>query len=445
MTLFDKAREGRLRTAAPLADRMRPRGVAELAGQEHIIGPGTVLRQSIESGHVPSLILWGPPGTGKTTLASLIASRVDAHFERISAVASGVADLRRVVSESQDRLGMHGRRTVLFIDEIHRFSKSQQDVILPYVENGTVTLIGATTENPSFEVISPLLSRARVYVLKALTPGQIEDILDSAMADGERGLAYLNPKLDGDARAALVGLSNGDARVALNTLELAVNGATPSVDGSRVVTVEAVEDAMQRGAGIYDKRGDNHYDTISAFIKSVRASDPDAAVYWLARMLNAGEDPLFVARRMVILAAEDIGLADPGALPMAVAAHHAVQSIGMPEGRIPLSEAAIYLATAPKSNSAYRAIDEAMRDAERSSSSPVPLHLRNAVTSLMKDMGYGKEYKYAHDHEGHFTPTENLPPGVGVDGYYTPSDQGYEARVSERLEEWWGDRNSARS
>ena len=343
MTLFDKAREGRLRTAAPLAERMRPRGVAELAGQEHIIGPGTVLRQSIDSGHVPSLILWGPPGTGKTTLAALIASRVDAHFERISAVASGVADLRRVVSESQDRLGMHGRRTVLFIDEIHRFSKSQQDVILPYVENGTVTLIGATTENPSFEVISPLLSRARVYVLKALTPAQIECILDSAMSDGERGLAYLGPVLEEDARSALVALSNGDARVALNTLELAVNGTNPSADGERVVTVSAVKDAMQRSARVYDKGGDSHYDTISAFIKSVRASDPDAAVYWLARMLNAGEDPMFVARRMVILAAEDIGLADPGALPMAVAAHHAVQSIGMPEGRIPLSEAAIYL------------------------------------------------------------------------------------------------------
>ena len=442
MTLFDHSREGRLRTAAPLAERMRPRNVAELAGQEHIIGPGTVLRQSIESGHVPSLILWGPPGTGKTTLASLIASRVDAHFERISAVASGVADLRRVVSESQDRLGMHDRRTVLFIDEIHRFSKSQQDVILPYVENGTVTLIGATTENPSFEVISPLLSRARVYVLKALTPEQIEGILDSAMSDGERGLANLDPVLEENARDALVGLSNGDARIALNTLELAVNGTNPSADGKRTVTAPAVEDAMQRSARVYDKGGDSHYDTISAFIKSVRASDPDAAVYWLARMLNAGEDPLFVARRMVILAAEDIGLADPGALPMAVAAHHAVQSIGMPEGRIPLSEAAIYLATAPKSNSAYQAINEAMRDAERTSSSPVPLHLRNAVTSLMKDMGYGEGYKYAHNHEGHFTPTENLPPGVGDEGYYTPSDQGYEARVSERLERWWGDRRS---
>ena len=439
MTLFEHRMERDLDRLAPLAERMRPRNLEEFVGQEHIVGQDTVLRRSLEAGHVPSMVLWGPPGTGKTTLARLIAGSANAYFERVSAVTSGVADLRRVVSEARDRLGMHGEQTILFVDEIHRFNKAQQDVILPHVERGTVILIGATTENPSFEVISPLLSRARVYTLRQLTSEQISAILDSAMSDSGRGLADLKPALGEDAREALITLSNGDARAALNTLELAVNGTHPDTEGARLVFLTTVEDAIQRRATLYDKSGDQHYDTISAFIKSVRASDPDAAVYWLARMIHSGEDPMFIARRLVILAAEDVGLADPNALTVAISAQQAVHLVGMPEGRIPLSEATVYLASAPKSNSAYVAINEAMRDAERGMNEPVPLHLRNAVTGLMRDSDYGKGYKYAHDYDGSFTPTQNLPENLKDRRYYKPSDQGYESEVSDRMKRWWGD------
>lgn len=439
MTLFEHGLERRRGDYAPLAERMRPRSLDEFIGQEHVIGRGTVLRGALESGFVPSLVLWGPPGCGKTTLATLIANAVDAHFERLSAVAAGVSDLRRVMSEARERLGMSGARTILFIDEIHRFNKAQQDVILPRVEDGTIALIGATTENPSFEVVAPLLSRSRVYALRRLTADEIRRTLEAAMADSERGIADAKPSLDDDAAAALIALSDGDARAALNTLELAALGSTPGADGVRQVTLAAVEDAMQRRASVYDKSGDAHYDTISAFIKSVRASDPDAAVYWLARMLRSGEDPMFVARRLVILAAEDVGLADPSALTIAVAAQQAVHLVGMPEGRIPLSEAAIYLASAPKSNRAYAAIGEAMRDAERTENAPVPLHLRNAVTGMMREMGYAEGYKYAHDYEGGFTRTDNLPPNLKGRRYYEPSEQGREAEIGERLRAWWGD------
>ena len=436
MNLFDHRSEQQLQDKAPLAARMRPRSFDEYIGQDHIIGAGSVLRRSIEADRLPSIILWGPPGAGKTTLASLIANLTRSHFEQISGVASGVADLRRVAAEARQRLGMSGQSTILFVDEIHRFNKAQQDVILPYVEDGTLVLIGATTENPSFEVVSPLLSRARVFALESLTDEQVKRIAKTAAADSERGLGALQPRLDEQALNALVNLANGDARTALNALELAVSAALPDADGRRRISLAMVEDAMQRRSLRYDKAGDLHYDTISAFIKSVRASDPDAAVYWLARMLEAGEDPLFIARRLVILASEDIGMADPHGLVVAVAAQQAVHFIGLPEGRIPLAEATVYLATAPKSNKSYMALNDAMRDVQHTRNEPVPLHLRNAVTGLMKDMGYGAGYKYAHDYEGAYTPTQNLPASLTDRRYYRPGNQGYEARVRQRLQTW---------
>ena len=437
MDLFDHQGDRTLESKAPLAARMRPRSFEEFFGQEHLVGPGHVLRSSIESDQVPSMILWGPPGSGKTTLALLIAGMTESHFEPISAVGAGVADLRRVIAGARDRLGMEQRRTLLFVDEIHRFNKSQQDVVLPHVESGVVTLIGATTENPSFEVIGPLLSRTRVFTLRPLSDEQIGTILARATADPERGIGALVPRFDADAKRALVAFSGGDARVALNALELSVGSAPVGEDGVRHVTLRIVEETMQRRSPRYDKAGDQHFDTISAFIKSVRGSDPDAAVYWLARMIDAGEDPMFIARRIVILAAEDIGLADPQALSVAVAAQQSVHFVGMPEGRIPLAEATVYLATAPKSNSAYMAIDEALKDAGKTPNEPVPLHLRNPVSSLMKAEGYGEGYRYSHDFEDHFSPMENLPPKLRGRRYYRPSDQGAEKEAGRRQRSRW--------
>ncbi|MCY3544583.1 MAG: replication-associated recombination protein A [Chloroflexi bacterium] len=439
MTLFEHRSRQELGSRAPLAARMRPRTFDEYVGQEHIIGRGTALRNSIQADTLPSIILWGPPGTGKTTLANLIANVTGSHFEQVSGVASGVADLRRIAGEARERLGMGGQSTILFVDEIHRFNKAQQDVILPYVEDGTLTLIGATTENPSFEVVSPLLSRARVFALESLSDEHVRRIVQSAASDDERGLADMRPHIPDTAINALVNLANGDARTALNALELAVSATSPDEDGTRHITVEVVEDAMQHRSLRHDKAGDLHYDTISAFIKSVRASDPDAAIYWLARMLEAGEDPLFIARRLVVLASEDIGMAAPQALTVAVAAQQAVHFIGLPEGRIPLAEATVYLATAPKSNTSYMALNKAMEDVQRTRNEPVPLHLRNAVTGLMRDMGYGDGYKYAHDYEGNFTPTQNLPDSLKNRRYYQPGTQGYERTVRERMERWWSD------
>ncbi len=416
----------------PLAARLRPRTLDDFVGQEHIIGPGRVLRTAIERDQLSSIIFWGPPGSGKTTLAEIIARMTSSNFVALSAVSSGVADLRRVIDDAA-KLRRSGVRTVLFIDEIHRFSKSQQDAVLQAVENGTVTLIGATTENPSFEVNSALLSRCRVFTLKPLTDVQIDGIV-------ERGLRELGATIEDDARRFLVQMAHGDARVALNALELA------SVATSGALTLQAVEDALQHRALLYDRQGDQHYDVISAFIKSVRGSDPDAAVYWLARMLEAGEDPLFVARRMVILAAEDVGLADPQALSVAVAAQQAAHFVGMPEGFLPLAEAALYLALAPKSNSALRAYAAARKDVEATGSQPVPLHLRNAVTGLMAHEGYGRGYMYAHNYNAALAePGAELPPVQRLQDYlpqelvghhyYEPGEAGQEAKFKRWIEE----------
>ena len=421
-------------SGAPLAARMRPKSLDDFVGQEHVVGPGRVLRKAIEADQVPSIVLWGPPGSGKTTLARIIAGMTRSHFAPVSAVSAGVADLRRIIQEARDRKAATGQRTILFIDEIHRFNKAQQDAILPFVEEGTVTFIGATTENPSFEVISPLLSRTRVFPLKPLEPEDVRRIIHAALEDKERGLGNRQASVADEAEKALVGIANGDARAALNVLELAVHATPPGPSGARLVELATVEDAVQRRLLRYDKAGDEHYDTISAFIKSVRGSDPDAAVYWLARMLEAGEDPLFVVRRMVILAAEDVGLADPQALSVAVAAQQAVHFIGMPEGLLPLAEAALYLATAPKSNSALTAYTKAKADVQRRGNLPVPLHLRNAPTGLMRDMGYGKGYKYAHDYEGHQADQQHLPDDLRGSRYYEPGSLGHEAEVAKRIE-----------
>jgi len=379
------------------------------------------------------MILWGPPGTGKTTIARLIASLTQAHFVSISAVTAGVADLRRIVEEAKERRAFYGQRTILFIDEIHRFNKAQQDVILPYVEEGVVTLIGATTENPSFEVVAPLLSRCRVYVLEPLSPQHIEVILRQALADQERGLGSLNIEVEDEAIAFLCRAAGGDARVALDTLELAAMTTRPNAEGKRHVTAKDIAEALQRPAPLYDKAADLHYDTISAFIKSVRGSDPDAALYWLARMLEAGEDPLFIARRLVILAAEDVGLADPQALPLAVACQQAVHFIGMPEAALPLAETTIYLACAPKSNSAYKAYKEAAQDAQATRGEPVPLFLRNPATTLMARLGYGRGYRYDHEHPLHYAGQDHLPPPLRGRRYYHPGELGFEAKIREWL------------
>jgi len=420
---------------APLAERMRPRSFDEFVGQEELLAPGKPLREAIERDLLQSIILWGPPGTGKTTLARIIAERTQARFVSFSAVLSGIKEIREVMSEAERLRRTSGRRTIVFIDEIHRFNKAQQDAFLPRVEAGDIVLIGATTENPSFEVNAALLSRSKVFVLRGLTTEEVEAILTRAVADRAQGLGSFDPMVEPAALHAIAMYANGDARVALNLLELSV-AAAPVVDGRRQVDSARVEQAIQRRALLYDKSGEEHYNLISALHKSMRNSDPDAAVYWLARMLEAGEDPLYIARRLIRFASEDIGNADPQALTVAVAAKDAVHFIGMPEGNTALAQSAIYLATAPKSNAIYEAYNRAAEDAHKDVAEPVPLHLRNAPTSLMKQLDYGKGYKYAHSEADAVADMTCLPPALAGRTYYEPTGRGFEKEIKRRLEGW---------
>jgi len=420
----------------PLADRMRPRTLNEFVGQEHLVGPGKPLRTQIERDDTGSVIFWGPPGTGKTTLAQIIARMTKAEFIEFSAVLSGIKEIKQVMSEAE-RSRQYGTRTIVFVDEIHRFNKAQQDAFLPHVEKGNIRLIGATTENPSFEIISALLSRCRVYVLKPLTADQIVVLLQRAVSDEERGLGAMNLRASDDVLKRIAAYSSGDARSAYNVLEVAAALARER-SGKEVgaeITDEIVQDAVQKRVLLYDKAGEEHYNLISALHKSVRNSDPDAALYWLGRMLEAGEDPLYIARRLVRMAVEDIGLADPQALPLCVAARDAVDFIGMPEGNLALAEAAVYLSVAPKSNALYTAYAEVQGDVERTAAEPVPLHIRNAPTGLMKGLGYGAGYQYAHDLESKVADMHCLPDNLRDRVYYHPTSEGVEKRIRERLEE----------
>jgi len=434
--LFPEA-EGRGRQShkdAPLADRIRPLTLDEILGQEEILGPDKPLRRAIEADRLPSLILWGPPGSGKTTLAQVIRRKSRAHFESMSAVLSGVKELREALREAELRRAREGRRTILFIDEIHRYNKAQQDALLAHVESGDVVLIGATTENPSFEVNAALLSRCRVVVLRPLGEDELVEVLRRALADAERGLASLRPDVADEGLRFLAQASDGDARTALNVLELAVTNAEPAPDGARRVELPAVREAFARKALLYDKSGEEHFNLISALHKSVRNSDADAGLYWLARMLEGGEDPLYVARRLVRFASEDVGLADPQALVLAMAAQQAVHFVGLPEGALALAELVVYLAAAPKSNAIYVAYGQAVRDALETRAEPVPLWIRNAPTSLMKDLGYGDGYRYAHDEAEGVAAMECLPPSLAGRRYYRPTDRGRERDLAARLE-----------
>ena len=418
--------------ARPLPERMRPKSLEEYAGQEHLVGEGSVLRKMIESGNISSFILWGPPGVGKTTLARIIANQLERPFYILSAISSGVKDLREIINKSRSSSIFAKARPILFIDEIHRFSKTQQDALLGAVEDGTLILIGATTENPSFEVITPLLSRCQVYILKSLDVKDLDKLLHRAITNDP---ALKLRKVVVKEKEAIFRFSGGDARKLLNIIDLIASNSGDNK--SIIISNESVTKVLQENIAIYDKNGEQHYDIISAFIKSIRGSDPDAAVYWMARMIAGGEDPLFIARRMIILASEDVGLANPNALLIAQACFDAVHKIGMPESRIILSETAIYLATSQKSNSAYMAIDAALAEVEKSGDLPVPLHLRNAPTKLMKELGYGDEYKYAHSYPGNFVEQQFLPDNLSVSNFYLPGSNTKEAEIKKRLQSLW--------
>jgi len=416
---------------------MRPHRIDDFVGQDHLLGKGKVLRSTIETGQVYSMILWGPPGTGKTTLARILADSSQCHFVSFSAVLSGVKDIREVVEGARRQERHHSRRTVLFVDEIHRFNKAQQDAFLPHVEQGTLILIGATTENPSFEVIAPLLSRAKVFVLKPLNVEEIEELLRRALSDTTRGLGKESVDTSEEVLRDIAVFANGDARIGLNTLELAVELTAPDGEKRRCLTVETLREVVGRKPLLYDKDGEEHYDLISAFHKSLRGGDPDAGLYWLGRMLEGGEDPLYIARRMVRFASEDVGNADPQALQVAVAATEAFRFIGPPEGHLALAQATVYLACSPKSNAVYRGFENMIRDVRGTEALPVPLHLRNAPTDLMRKLGYGKAYKYPHDYPGHFVDEEYLPENLRGRTYYHPGESGFEATIRKRLATWW--------
>ncbi|MEO0558787.1 MAG: AAA family ATPase [Bacteroidota bacterium] len=431
--LFAAAAERRLSRSAPLADRMRPRTLDEYVGQGHVLAPGKLLRRAVEADRVTSLILFGPPGTGKTTLARIVANTTSKHFASLNAVLAGVKDIREQIAAARERQRLHGQGTILFVDEVHRFNKSQQDALLPHVENGTVTFIGATTENPYFEVNKALVSRSRVFELRTLTEDDLRDVVSQALASSDRGYGGLDVNLDEDALNHLVSTANGDARSLLNALELAVETTDPDDGGAIHVTLEVAEDSIQRRAVLYDKDGDAHYDTISAFIKSLRGSDPDAALYWMARMIYAGEDPRFVFRRMLIFAGEDIGMADPNAMRHAVACWQAFEMVGMPEGRFMLAECCLYLALAPKSNSGF-AFFTALDHVEKERSEDPPNALKDGNRDK-KGLGHGVGYKYPHAYRDHYVPEQYLPGGMQGTYFYEPSDQGVEARAQARLAE----------
>ena len=441
MDIFDFHAKQASDSGRPLAERMRPGSLDEFIGQLHVVGEGSLIRNAIEQDRNFSMILWGPPGCGKTTLARIIAAETRSHFVHFSAVLSGVKEIRAVIAEAQSQRKMYRKQTILFVDEIHRFNKAQQDAFLHHVESGMITLIGATTENPSFEVISPLLSRCRVITLKMLTDDDIAAIINSALQDPNRGLGKLNLVLESDAQSYLIGIADGDARVALNSLEIAGSLAATKHEGSEKekalsITLAGLEHALQKKALTYDKSGEEHYNIISAFHKSLRGSDPDAALYWLERMLAAGEDPFYIVRRMVRFASEDIGNADPQALNVAMNAMQAFKFLGHPEGELAIAQATVYLATAPKSNSIYAAYGDVQRVVKKAGSLPVPFHIRNAPTRLMKELDYGKGYKYAHNYKDAFVPQDYLPEKLKGQVYYRPSGRGYEKIVKERLEQW---------